>query len=176
MHPKIRVIVIPVAFVVLVTLCLTGFFLFGDLSVPRLSNVALPSIGVPGIKSVASEEHRLLHVPAPLNASLGFGKIFYISLPTYLHHPRVLICRRTDRQDHMSLAFSLTGLTPAEVTQSLFSVFKWIVDSRGKRGGYCTQRQAVYVWGYSSWASRDLACTRKRVESMSQLTFQCADR
>lgn len=62
-----------------------------------------------------TEEKR---IPAPLNASLGFGKLYYISLPSYASRYLVLICRRTDRQDHMSLAFYVSELTPAEVRKN----------------------------------------------------------
>jgi hypothetical protein len=55
---------------------------------------------------------------APLNESLGFGKIYYISLPSYGCRNLVLIFRRADRQDHMSLAFYASGLRAAEVPKS----------------------------------------------------------
>jgi len=57
--------------------------------------------------SEARERHAW-HVPAPLNASLGFGKILMISLPS-----------RTDRRDAMSLAFRVSGIESAEYIPSV---------------------------------------------------------
>ena len=54
---------------------------------------------------------------APFNGSLGFAKIFYISLPECVYLCFWLISRRTDRQDHMSLAFYLSGLKAGEVSR-----------------------------------------------------------
>lgn len=106
MPPKLQTIAMSIMFVV-ISLWLTGSFLFGDVAELRVANVPVPSvINMP-------EEHP---VPKPFNASLGFEKIYYISLPTHVHHSLVLICSRTDRQDHMRLAFYLSGVASAEVT------------------------------------------------------------
>lgn len=71
--------------------------------------------------TIPKEETVERRIPAPLNASLGFGKLYYISLPSYTPRNLVLICRRTDRQDHMSLAFYVSELTPAEVRKNFTS-------------------------------------------------------
>lgn len=83
----------------MVCFCLIGSLAFGDVAAPR-----------------KAKEAQTLEVPSTFNESLGFGKIYYVSLPSYIRHSLVLICRRTDRQDHMSLTFYVSGLT-AEVTQ-----------------------------------------------------------
>lgn len=66
---------VPLIFSIAITVvCLSvaGYFWFDNGAVPSVAYVA--------------EERHSWHVPAPLNASLGFGKIYYVSLPSYVRH------------------------------------------------------------------------------------------
>lgn len=74
-------------------------------------------------RNIIPKETEERRIPGPLNASLGFGKLYYISLPSYAPQYLVLICRRTDRQDYMSLAFYVSELTPAEVRENCYPKF-----------------------------------------------------
>lgn len=71
-------------------------------------------------------------VPSTMNSTLGFEKVLLLSLPEY----QSVLCltnvnRRTDRRDHMSLAFKMTGMQPALVLNliwilvDVFLVYSW---------------------------------------------------
>jgi hypothetical protein len=73
-RPKIA-LAIPIAIIVIGFI---DYFCFHDTVIPIRSMAHLP-------------ENQLGYVPAPMNSSLGFGKLYYISLPSYYNHVIALI-------------------------------------------------------------------------------------
>lgn len=79
----------PIAITV-ICLYVAGYFRFDDEAVPSVANVAEERNSASSVANVAEQRQRW-HVPAPLNASLGFGKIYYVSLASYVCHDFMLI-------------------------------------------------------------------------------------